>query len=58
VLSKNVEPGEYVAPGSPVVTVGDLDRPWLRAYIDETDLGRVKLGQEVKVTTGVSHGCG
>jgi HlyD family secretion protein len=56
VLSKNVEPGEYVAPGSPVVTVGDLDRPWLRAYIDETDLGRVKLGQEVKVTTDTYPG--
>lgn len=51
VLSKNIEPGEYVAPGTPVVTVGDLEKPWLRAYIDETDLGRVKVGQRVKVTT-------
>jgi HlyD family secretion protein len=51
VLSKNVEPGEYVAPGTPVVTVGDLEHPWLRAYIDETDLGRVKVGQPVTVTT-------
>ncbi|MCK6467933.1 MAG: efflux RND transporter periplasmic adaptor subunit [Candidatus Brocadia sinica] len=51
VLSKNIEPGEYVAPGTPIVTIGDLERPWLRAYIDETDLGRVKVGQRVKVTT-------
>jgi HlyD family secretion protein len=51
VLSKNIEPGEYVAPGTPVVTVGDLEHTWLRAYIDERDLGRVKLGQEVVVTT-------
>jgi HlyD family secretion protein len=51
VLSKNVEPGEYVAPGTPVVTVGDLEHPWLRAYINETDLGRVKHGQRVRVTT-------
>jgi len=50
-LSKNVEPGEYVAPGTPVVTVGELEDPWLRAYINETDLGRVKLGQRVQVTT-------
>lgn len=50
VLSKNVEPGEYVAPGTPVVTVGELANPWLRAYINETDLGRVKLGQQVQVT--------
>jgi len=51
VLSENVEPGEYVAPGTPVVTVGDLAHPWLRAYINETDLGRVKHGQKVHVTT-------
>jgi HlyD family secretion protein len=51
VLSENVEPGEYVAPGTPVVTVGDLENVWLRAYIQETDLGRVKLGQEARLTT-------
>lgn len=51
VMSKNTEPGEYVSPGTPVVTVGDLAHPWLRAYISESDLGRVKLGQSVKVTT-------
>ncbi|MDR4504512.1 MAG: efflux RND transporter periplasmic adaptor subunit [Candidatus Scalindua sp.] len=51
VLSKNVEPGEYVAPGTPVVTVGALESVWLRAYINETDLGRVKVGQQVNVLT-------
>ncbi len=51
VLSKNIEPGEYVAPGTPVVTVGDLVNVWLRAYINETDLGRIKLGQKTEVTT-------
>lgn len=51
VLSKSVEPGEYVNPGSTVVTVGQLDQVWLRAYIIETDLARVSLGQEVQVTT-------
>ncbi len=51
VLSKNVEPGEYVAAGTPVVTVADLDHPYLRAYIGERDLGRVKPGQQVVVTT-------
>jgi HlyD family secretion protein len=56
VLSKNVEPGEYVAPGTPVVTVGDLGHPWLRAYINETDLGRVKHGQRVRVTTDTYPG--
>ncbi len=56
VLSKNVEPGEYVAPGTPVVTVGDLEHIWLRAYVDEPDLGRLRLGQKVRVTTDTYPG--
>ena len=56
VLSKNIEPGEYVAPGTAVVTVGDLVNVWLRAYIDETDLGRVKVGQRAWVTTDTYPG--
>ncbi len=51
VLVKSAEPGEVLAAGTTVVTVGDLEHPWLRAYINETDLGRVKLGQKVKLTT-------
>lgn len=56
ILSENVEPGEYVAPGTPVVTLGDLENVWLRAYINETDLGRVKWGQMVRVTTDTYQG--
>ena len=51
VLSRNAEPGEYVAAGTPVVTIADLREVWLRGYIPETDLGKVRLGQEVAVTT-------
>lgn len=51
VLSKNIEPGEQVAAGTPVVTVGLLDEVWMRAYISETDLGRIKVGQKATVTT-------
>ena len=56
VLSENVEAGEYVAPGTPIVTVGNLENVWLRAYINETDLGRVKIGQKVRVTTDTYPG--
>ncbi len=51
VLVKSAEVGEVIAAGTNVMTIGDLDHPWLRAYINETDLGRVKLGQSVKLTT-------
>jgi membrane fusion protein YbhG len=51
VLVKAADVGEVLAPGTTVVTVGDIDHPWLRGYINETDLGKVKLGSKAKVTT-------
>ncbi len=51
VLRKNVEIGEVVAAGTPLMSLGDIDRPWMRGYISETELGRVKLGSRVRVTT-------
>ena len=49
VLVKAAEPGEILAPGATVVTVGDIEHPWMRGYIAETDLGRVKTGAKVRV---------
>ncbi len=49
VLSDNIEAGEYVSPGTPVVTIGNLKDVWLRGYIDETHLGKIKIGQKVSV---------
>ncbi len=51
ILSRSAEPGEYLNPSTPVVTLGDLDHPWLRAFINETDLGRIRLKDKVTVTT-------
>jgi len=51
VLSHNIEPGEYVSPGTPVVTVADLAHVWVRAYINQTDLGRITHGEKVAVHT-------
>ncbi len=51
VLVKAADVGEVLAPGTTVVTVGDIDHPWLRGYVNETDLGKVKLGAKAKVTT-------
>lgn len=51
VLVKSADVGEVLAAGTTVVTVGDIAHPWLRAYINQTDLGRVKIGSRAKVTT-------
>jgi HlyD family secretion protein len=51
VLVRQAEPGEVLAVGSPVVTLGDLDGVWLEGYIPETQLALVRLGQKAYVTT-------
>ena len=51
VLVKAADVGEVLAPGTTVVTVGDIDHPWVRGYVNETDLGRVKLGAKARVTS-------
>ena len=56
VLSHNIEPGEFVSPGTPVVTVADLAHVWVRAYIAQTDLGRIAHGQKVEVRTDTFPG--
>ncbi len=58
VLSKNVEEGEFVAAGTPLVTVADLQNIWLRAYIDERDIGKVaiQLGCKAEISTDAYPG--
>ncbi len=51
VLVKSGEIGEVVNPGTSIVTLADIENIWLKAYIAETDLSKVKWGQEVIVTT-------
>jgi HlyD family secretion protein len=51
VLVKSGEIGEVVNPGTSILTLADVENVWLKAYISETDLSKVKWGQEVTVTT-------
>ena len=51
VLAKSAEVGEVLAAGTTVLTIGDMEHPWLRGYINEADLGRVKIGAKVRCTT-------
>jgi membrane fusion protein YbhG len=53
---RQAELGEVVVPGTPVVTLADLDHIWLRAYLAEPDLGRIRWGQEATVTTDTYPG--
>jgi len=51
ILVRNAELGENMQPGTPVFTLADLDHVWLRAYVNETDVGRVRFGQAALITT-------
>lgn len=50
VLRKNTELGETVPAGAAVFTLGDLENPWVKVYINEPELGLVKLGQQAEVS--------
>jgi HlyD family secretion protein len=56
VLVRQAELGEVMLPGAPVVTLADLDHIWLRGYISETDLERVRWGQPATITTDSYQG--
>ena len=53
---RQAELGEIMVPGTPVVTLADLDHVWLRAYINETDIGKIRYGEEADVTTDTYPG--
>ncbi|MBU1726945.1 MAG: efflux RND transporter periplasmic adaptor subunit [Candidatus Omnitrophica bacterium] len=56
ILVKSALAGEVLQPGAPVFTAIDLNNVWVTAYIDERDLGRVKLDQEAFVMTDTYPG--
>jgi HlyD family secretion protein len=56
IVERQTELGEVMQPGTPVVTLADLDHVWLRAYVSETDLGRIRWGQAATVTTDTFPG--
>lgn len=49
VLSKNYERGEYVNAGAAIATIGDMRDCWVKIYVSTEQLGRIRLGQAVKV---------
>jgi HlyD family secretion protein len=56
VLATYARAGEYVQPGQPLFRIASLDTLTLRAYVDETQLAQLKLGQRVQVS--VDRGAG
>lgn len=49
VLTKPAEVGEFVQPGGVIITAGDIQNAWVRGYISQKILGKIKIGQKVKI---------
>ena len=49
ITTRSAEPGEVVTPGTPIVTMVDLSKIYLRGFVPEGDIGRVKLNQPSRV---------
>ncbi len=49
VLSRAVEVGEVVAVGSPLLTLGDVERLTITVYVPEDRYGSIRLGQMAQV---------
>ncbi|HUJ11958.1 MAG TPA: efflux RND transporter periplasmic adaptor subunit [Verrucomicrobiae bacterium] len=46
-----LEPGDMASPQKPVFTLALDDPLWVRAYVAETDLGKIRLGMKATLTT-------
>ena len=51
IMVRVVEPGSNVQKGQSVYTMAKTNPVWVRAYVNETDLGNIKYGQGVNVYT-------
>jgi HlyD family secretion protein len=49
VITRAAEPGEVIQGGTPIVTLLDLAKVYLRGFVPEGDIGRVKVGQAAHV---------
>lgn len=49
VITRTAEPGEVLAAGTPVVTLLNLDKVYLRGFVPEGEIGRIKVGQPARV---------
>jgi HlyD family secretion protein len=53
---RQAEPGQLAGPGVAIFSLDDLDHVWLRAYVNEPDLGKIRLNEPVDVTTDTYKG--
>ncbi len=49
VMTRAAEPGEVVTAGTPIITLLDLHKLYLRGFVPEEQIGEIKVGQHARV---------
>lgn len=49
ILTRSAEPGRVIAAGQTILTMVDLHKLYLRGFIPEGEIGKVRVGQQAKV---------
>lgn len=56
VRARLMEPGDMASPQRPVYTLAITDPKWVRAYVSEPDLGRIRSGMPARIATDSQPG--
>ncbi|MBL8988520.1 MAG: HlyD family efflux transporter periplasmic adaptor subunit [Gemmatimonadetes bacterium] len=50
ILSRQAEPGEFLGPGIPAVTLGEIARPWVRVFVPAARIAEIRVGDRATIT--------
>ena len=56
VTRRNIEPGEWAAPGATLFTISKEGQRQIEVLVDESDAGQIKVGQSVELTSDAFPG--
>jgi membrane fusion protein, copper/silver efflux system len=54
IIEKNIASGQFVDPGQNLFTISDLSHIWVLANIYETDLNKIKIGQNAVLKSDIT----
>jgi HlyD family secretion protein len=56
VMAKLIEPGELIAPGRPLATLVDLQDIYVRVFVPQRDIGKIRLGNPARIVADAFPG--
>ena len=56
VIKRYLDAGEGITPEIPILAIADLNHIWINAEVDETDIGKVQVGDSVTISSDAYRG--